>query len=439
MDLSAARANESELVPESRAVLAQPRTIAETGLALEFLGDLLLKHLYTAGVLDLSQLAERLALAGTILEAVLNDLRKDGRIEIRGAASGGVALRYALTERGRAAAFDALLRSGYVGLAPIPLAQYAEVVRQQSVHRRAVDRSLLKQALADVTVSDERLASIGPALNSGRAIMVYGLPGTGKTYICQRLIRALGDEIFLPYALAVGNEVVQYFDPLLHKPLPDPDPASHGSLDFDANYDRRFLRCRRPVAISGGELTLDMLEIDYDPQTKLYRAPIQLKANCGIYIVDDLGRQRVQPIQLLNRWIVPMEEQIDYLTLGSGKRFPVPFDVILVFSTNLDPKALADEAFLRRIGYKIHFKPVSRGEFETIWREIHAARQAPFDSATFEILMGLYAEEKRPLLPCHPRDLVGLMIDQCLFEGSPPELTPTRLRRAWDLYFVRDN
>jgi predicted ATPase with chaperone activity len=417
---------------------ARPRSVDETGLRLEFLAELVLKHLHVGGVLDLQQLVDRVALAGVVLESVLAALRKEGRIEIRGAQGDRAALRFALTDQGRAEALAALSRAGYVGPAPVPLDKYTQIVRQQSVHGCTVTREKLRRAFADVVISEARLDQLGPALNSGRALMIYGLAGAGKTYTCQRFARVLGDGVLIPHAIAVDDNVIQYFDPIYHRPIEDSEGPP--SLHLEQGYDRRYVRCRRPVAISGGELTLDMLEIDYNPATKLSQAPIQFKANNGIYVVDDLGRQRVPTVQLLNRWIVPMEEQVDYLTLGTGKRFPVPFDVVLVFSTNLDPASLADEAFLRRIGYKVHFEPVDISEYEEIWRRCCLERGVDVDveQTGLDFLFAMYREQDKPLLPCHPRDLIGLVVDQCLFVGEAPAFTPERLRAAWHTYFVAD-
>ncbi|MEN8260682.1 MAG: AAA family ATPase, partial [Pseudomonadota bacterium] len=358
------------------ALAPRPRNIAETGLSQSFLSELVAKHLYYGGVLDQQHLTERTALAWPILENLLGYLRAGAYVEIRGGGEGVTALRYALTERGRNLALDALMKSGYAGPAPVPVELYSEVTRAQSVHNQLVMRAGMHEAFANVVVREEVLNQLGPALHSGRPIFIYGPPGTGKSYIGQRLRRLLGGSVLIPFALAAGDHVIQLFDPALHHPI-------NGDLDkpsfrLEDGYDPRFVRCERPTALTGGELTLDMLEMSYDLASKQYYAPLQLKANNGIYIIDDLGRQRVAVEDLLNRWIVPLEEKRDYYTLGSGKRFSTPFDVILIFSTNLNPLDLADEAFLRRLGYKVRFDTLTGGEYEAIWRQVCEQRGISF-------------------------------------------------------------
>jgi len=414
----------------------RPRTLQDTGLDLHFVTELVAKHLYKGGVLTLSQLAERLALAGSILETVLNFLRKEARIEVLGGAGSDVNLRYALTDRGRSWALEALLKSGYVGPAPVPLASYTEVVRAQSVHRQVVTKTAIRETFAGVVIRESLLDQLGPALHSGRAIFIYGAPGTGKTYVSQRLAKLLGEAVLIPHAIAIEETVVQVFDPVLHQPLPGSSPAS--SLMLENGHDPRFVLCRRPAVITGGELTMDMLELQYDEAHKLYRAPLQLKATNGLYLLDDLGRQRITPVELLNRWIVPMETGLDYLSLGSGQRFPVLFDVVLVFSTNLNPLDLADEAFLRRLGYKIRFDYLDTREYEAIWRQVCEQQGIVYKADMLAyVLEHFYSRDRAPLLPCHPRDLLGLVADHCRYHGKPVEVTPESIAAAWESYFIK--
>lgn len=416
----------------------RPRTVAETGLSLHFLAELLAKHLHSGGVLTIGQLTERVALAGPILETVLNFLRKEARVEVLGSTSGSTELRYALTDRGRNWALEGLLRSGYIGPAPAPLDVYTEVVRAQSVRRLGVNRDAMRQAFQGIVVREALLDQLGPALHSGRAIFVYGEPGTGKTYISQRLAGLLGDTVLIPHAIMVGDTVIQIFDPILHQPVAaDAAPAS---ATLHEGHDPRYVQCRRPAVLTGGELTLDMLELQYDPDHKLYRAPLQLKATNGLYLIDDLGRQRVPSVDLLNRWIVPMDGGVDYLTLGSGQRFPVLFDVVLVFSTNLNPLDLADEAFLRRLGYKIRFDPLDPAEYQAVWRQVCAQLGIPFDAGMLSYMLEcFYAKDGIPLLPCHPRDLLGLVADHCRYHNEAVQVTPDNLAFAWNTYFIRLN
>ncbi len=413
----------------------RPRNIQETGLTQEFIENLALKHLYVNGVADLQTLSGSMALSGTILEIVLEVLRKANKIEILAATHSSKGTRYALTDKGQTEAGNFLNKSGYAGPAPVPIEQYRKVVRAQSVHDCKITREDVQQAFSDTTVNPKLLDQLGPAMHSGRAIMIYGLPGTGKTFICKRLTRLLGESIFIPYAVAVGESVVQFYDPVIHKLLQENDdsPSTH----LHQGYDPRFVRCYRPVAISGGELTLDMLEIDHDRNTRLSQAPLQWKANNGMYIIDDLGRQKVPVIDLFNRWIVPLEEKHDYQTLDTGKRFSVPFDVILLFSANINPTDLADDAFLRRIGYKIKFAPVSEQEYQEIWHLYQDELKINCPDNVYAELLERYKKEQRPLLPCHPRDLLGLISDQCQYAGDTSrQATSARLNQAWDTYFI---
>jgi predicted ATPase with chaperone activity len=427
--------DQHDLDPMQR-LAPQPRSVAETGLADNFIGDLICKHLHDAGVLDMAQLVERLALTGSVLEEVLGYQRKDGRIEVLGQA-GGQGLRYGLTDRGRSAAKDALARSGYIGAAPYPVERYRQLLAAQTVHNSRVDAQAMRAAFAGVVLQDALLDQLGPAMNSGRAIMIYGPAGTGKTYISQRLINLFHEAVWIPRAIAIGEAVVEIFDPQVHKPLPV--EVKQRSLRIDQGIDRRLLQCQRPIIITGGELTLDMLDIRFDPYSRLYQAPLQLKASNGIFIIDDLGRQRVAPVDLFNRWIVPMEEKKDYLNLGGGRHCEIPFDLVLVFSTNLNPLELADEAFLRRIGYKLHFDHLQADEYQCIWQQECEKLGISYDPELVAYAIEqLHRAESRPLLPCHPRDLLGMALDRQRYQGmdDAQALTPEVLTWAWRNYFV---
>ena len=413
----------------------RPTSLAQTGLSAVFVADLLGKHLASSGVLSLSQLIERLALAGPIVEQVLQWMRKEGRVEVRARAGMDADLRFGLTERGRAEALDAMMRGGYVGPAPVPLPDYAAMVRRQTVHAGRVTRAGMRQAFRDVVISDAMLDQLGPALNSGRAIFIYGSAGTGKTFIAKRLSRALGGLVLVPHAIAVNETVIQVFDPLSHLQMELADGPS--PLMLEHGFDPRYVLCERPVVVSGGELTGEMLEVQCDATAREYNAPLQLKANNGLLLIDDLGRQRISPEALFNRWIVPMEEKRDYLTAGPGQHFTVPFDVVLVFSTNLDPSELADDAFLRRIGYKIAFRPVSSEQYREIWDGVCAERNVRCDPDVADyVIYELHAKRGVPLLPCHPRDLLGMARDRVAYAGADELITTETLRWAWESYFV---
>lgn len=425
--------NEREAVQQ---LAPQPRTISETGLADNFLGDLVCKHLHDAGVLDMSRLVERLALTGAVLEEVLTFLRKDGRVEILG-QTGGQALRYGLTERGRSAARDALSRSGYVGAAPFPVSAYRSLLKVQTIHHGRISAQDMQQAFGAVVLAQSMLDQLGVALNSGRAIMIYGPAGTGKTYVSSRLIRLFDEAIWVPHAISINEAVIEIFDPQVHRRL-DLDEEQQNNLLLNEGIDRRLLRCERPIIITGGELSMEQLDVRYDPFTRQYQAPLQLKASNGLFIIDDMGRQRMAPAELLNRWIVPMEEKRDFLNLGGGRHCELPFDLILVFSTNLNPLELADEAFLRRIGYKLQFGYLKPDEYERIWCQETERLGVPYDPKLLRYaLQELYGAENMPLVPCHPRDLLNMALDRQRYLGGSGPLSPQELEWAWHNYFVQ--
>lgn len=430
-----ARSGEALVHDDALARLApRPKVLADTGLPMTFVADLLAKHLLDGGVMTLAQMCQRMALPGSILDGVLNFMRKEAKVEVLAATPQSGSLRYGLTDRGRATALDALLRSGYIGPTPVPLADYVALVKAQTVHDRAVTRESMRSAFADVILRESLLDQLGPSLNSGRAIFIYGPAGTGKTYVTQRFVRLFESEVLVPHAIAVNEAIIAVFDPTIHKLAID---QTEPGLMLDAGHDPRFVRARRPVVISGGELTADMLEIQYDADRRQYVAPLQLKANNGLFIIDDMGRQRVAPATVFNRWIVPMEEKKDYLTLGAGRHFSVPFDVILVFSTNLHPLDLADEAYLRRIGYKVEFGYLTQDEYAQIWKHTCEQNDIACDRDVLEFALNeLHEKQGVPLLPCHPRDLLNIAVDQAIYLGDERRVTKERISWAWQNYFV---
>ncbi|MBM0106082.1 hypothetical protein JM946_15215 [Steroidobacter sp. S1-65] len=414
-------------------IAPRPQTLAATGLPLAFLCDLLEKHLFEGGVLSMRELVIRSALSGRLLEELLGFLRKEGRIEVRAQQGDTPGLGYVLTERGRGSAMASLMVSGYVGPAPVPLERYVETVRMQSVRSRRVTRARMSAAFSDTVLDPAMLDRLGPAMNSGKAIFVYGAPGTGKTYISQRLARLFDDTCLIPHAIAIGDTVVRIFDSSVHRQFQDYSPV----VMLTRGHDPRYVLCRRPLVVTGGELTTDMLEVQFDPATRQYRAPLQVKANGGMLILDDLGRQRVAPNIVLNRWILPMEEGIDYLSMNTGQHFRTPFDVILVFSTNLRPSDLVDDAFLRRIGYKIGFHPLDAKQFHLVWQRVCETHGVHYDPALCQHMIdALYTPTGTPLLPCHPRDLIGMALDRNVYLDMRDRLTAEALHWAWDNYFV---
>ncbi|PXX97373.1 AAA family ATPase [Halomonas sp. LBP4] len=413
----------------------RPGSVAETGLSVLYLGDLLVKQLFEQGVLDLHQLSQGLALAGGVVEEICRFLRDEGRLEVRGQGQGGV-LRFGLTDRGRASALEALNRDGYSGQAPVTLEAYSARVCSQALSDVAIRRDTVTAAFADTVIDPALLDQLGPGLHSGRAMFIHGEAGTGKSYIARRLVRLLEGEVLIPHAILMGGKAVRCYDPAVHQALDDPAEALPAAqLYLEDGHDPRYVRCHRPCVVTGGELTMERLEIQYDAATHIHQAPVQLLANNGMLVIDDLGRQRMSPTELFNRWIVPLEERRDFLALSNGYHFSVPFDVALVFSTNLDPLTLADAAFLRRIGYKIRFSALSRDAYLAIWQQQCQAQGLPFEPALAEFVIDeLHARHGVPLLACHPRDLLSLAGDQLAYRGGGAPDRET-LSWAWQTYF----
>jgi len=354
---------------------------------------------------------------------------------VLGQSAGSNALRFGLTDRGRASARDALARSGYIGVAPYPIERYRELVRAQTVHHASVNAVRMRQAFSDVVLHEQLIDQLGASLNSGRAIMIYGPAGTGKTYISSRLIRLFDEHVWVPAAISINEVVIEVFDPQLHQRV---DEDARPSVRLDQGHDRRLLRCRRPVVITGGELTLDQLDVRYDPFTRQYSAPLQLKASNGMFIIDDLGRQRMAPAELLNRWIVPM----DHLARHAWRtlQFRPDTDVALLNAMihTLLAEGLADEAFLRDRAAEVRFDYLTRDEYEQIWRQELEKLGIPFDSLLLRyVIEGLHQPENVPLLPCHPRDLLGMAVDRKRYLGREGAITPQDLEWAWRNYFVK--
>jgi predicted ATPase with chaperone activity len=413
----------------------RPRCVEDTGLPRELIIDLVAKHLLDQGTLSLAALSDLLRLPGAIIENLLGFMRTEAMIEVRPSRTHEPGLTYALTDRGRATALDAMSRSGYLGPAPVTLGHYSVVVRSQSIHKQSVSQDAMHRVFQDIVIEQTLLERLGSSVNSGRAIFLYGGAGTGKTYISQRLAKLFPDLTLIPHAVAIDNNIVQLFDPLVHEVVDDEsDDPDHV---LNKGYDRRFSLCKRPTVITAGELTGDMLEVMHEPASKLNQAPLQMRANNGIFIIDDLGRQRIDPKQLFNRWIVPLEERKDYLSLNSGRHFSVPFDTVLIFSTNIHPLELADEAFLRRIGYKIEFTPLDAEAYERVWRDTCVEMEVDYEHEVLEyVLNNLYARDKIDLLPCHPRDLIGMAVDHALYTENQRFIDIDKMRWAWRNYFV---
>jgi hypothetical protein len=414
-----------------------PSTLGETGLHPDTLSQLLLKTL-VAGEASGTGLADKLRLPYAVLDSLVEHARIEKLIEVRGAAGTGTAgYRYALTDLGRDRAGQFLDLCRYVGPAPVPLAQYNAYVRAAMAARPYLDRSLLSTGFSDLVVSTGMLDQLGPAVNSGKALFLYGAPGNGKTVVAEGIGRALGGEMHMPFAVDVDGQVITMYDPVSHQKLGD--EVSARSVIAVASHDRRWEAIRRPVVVVGGELTLEMLDLTFNPISKFYEAPIQLKANGGVFVVDDFGRQRIPPRDLLNRWIVPLESRVDFLTLHTGRKFEIPFNVFIVFATNLKPESLADEAFLRRIPYKILAKNPTIDEYCRIFELNCRKRGLTFDPVMVEYLeRKYYAPRHLQMRACHPRDLINHVVDICRYTKREPIISRELLDAACGSYFIEE-
>lgn len=411
-----------------------PATMEEVGLSPAWLSELVIKTLYTGEAIG-TVLADRLCVAYSILERLMEGARAEKLVEVRGTTgTGGAGYRFALTDLGRDRARQYFEANAYVGPAPVPLSQYVAFMRAVAAARGHVDRERVFSGFNHLVVNPEILNQLGPAINSGKSVFLYGPPGNGKTVVAEGVGRTLGGDLYMPHAIEVDGQIITMYDPVNHEPL----EARQERLVIAApSHDRRWVRIKRPVVTVGGELTLDMLDLTFNPISKFYEAPLQLKANGGVFVVDDFGRQRIRPRDLLNRWIVPLESRVDYLTLHTGKKFQVPFDVLIIFATNLNPETLADEAFLRRIPYKIFAKNPTVEEYSRIFEMNCRRRNLAFDPVVIEYLVRSYYQPRSiEMRACHPRDLVEQIMDMSRYQGREPVLSRELLDAACHSYFV---
>ena len=411
-----------------------PRSLEGSGLSMGLLSDLALKIFYFESYISGRDLALRMGLPfPNIVSVVLEFLRREQLCEIRSATGRGgfseSTYEYVLTSRGRDMARDALERGQYVGTAPVPLTDYVEAVRQQGLQDVVIHQRQLRRAISHLVFCERTLEQIGPAINSGRSIFLFGPPGNGKTSIAEAIGGLLMEgDVYIPYAIETEGQIIKVFDDVNHVIVEESQPH---------RVDARWIKIQRPFIVVGGELTMDGLDLTYNQDFHYYEAPYQMKANCGIFLIDDFGRQTVRPTDLLNRWIVPLDKRIDFMTLHTGRKFEVPFEVLIVFSTNLEPKELVDEAFLRRIRHKIEVIDPSWEEYAEIFRRVAASREIPFSEAALAYLIREhYIKANRPPRACHARDLLDQIIDISNYLSVPPTLSKELIDRAALSYFV---
>jgi len=402
-----------------------PDRVEDLGIPRSLINDLVLRYVWLHGSSTLTALHDTLKLSFPVLEAVYHQFRQQQLLEVRGML--GNDYSFALSAAGRAMSNTRNEVCQYVGPAPVSIRQYHEVVKAQSAHVR-LNRESLRQAFHDLVLPDGLLDQLGPALIGNQSLFLYGGTGNGKTSIAERLLRIYHDRVLIPYAVEVDGHIVTIYDPVVHRAVPCEDEV----------LDRRWVVCERPCLTVGGELSAAMLELRLDEATRVFIAPMQMKANNGILIIDDFGRQMLSPRELLNRWIVPLDRRGDYLTLSSGMKFSVPFELMVVFSTNLDPRDLADEAFLRRIQTKVLVENVSVDVFDQIFDRVMQINQAPVEPGCAEFLRARCLAAGAPALhACYPADIFKLVKAISEYEGRPVRITPQVLDRAVALYFAR--
>jgi predicted ATPase with chaperone activity len=428
------------LEAEAAVEIPAPRTLAETGLPADEILHLLVKSLHFAGELVGLQLAERLGLGFSVIEPGIEMMKTQRLCEIVGGTSlGAPSYRYRITELGREHAGTFLDRNMYTGVAPVPIDQYRRYMADFKARTdRPAKRQEVKQAFSHLVLSDRVLDQLGPAINAGHSLFVYGPPGNGKTVIAQGIRNVLPGDLWIPHALEVDGSLIQVFDPVNHERLPEQPPDL--GLEATARHDARWVHCRRPAVMVGGELMLEHLELTYSSNGGFYRAPIQLLANGGVLIIDDFGRQQCSPQSILNRWITPLESRTDYLSLQSGQKVAIPFMVLPVFATNIKPAELVDEAFLRRIHYKVAAENPTEADFQQIFANCCHERDLGYDSGLVtDLLTRIYPKHKAKMRGCQPRDLIEQAMALALYRGDARRLTPELLESACATYFVDED
>ena len=402
-----------------------PETPADLDLPHGLVVDLVLRRTYISGQNTLQGLSQALHLPPIVMEQIFRELRSQLLVEVKGMV--GNDYSFVLTQAGRALAAERYQICHYAGAAPVSIRQYHKAARIQAAKVR-IDRRSLRQALSDLVLPERLLDQLGPAIISQSSIFLYGPTGSGKTSLAERMLRVYQDAILVPYAVEVDGQIIQLYDPVVHEQISAADPE----------VDQRWAVCRRPCVVAGGELTPNMLELRLDDSTGIYAAPLQMKANNGVLVIDDFGRQLMSPRELLNRWIVPLDRRVDYLALRYGVKFQIPFETMVVFATNLDPRELADEAFLRRLHNKVYVEAIEPELFDDIFRRVATARNIPFEPDSAEYLRKLcYREGSSELRACYPADVCSILCSIANYESRPARMTKTDLDRAVGLYFAQ--
>ena len=419
----------------------QPKSLAETGLSIVMMRDILLKTMFRTNLDLVSAISRAIALPVQLTQELVDLARSQKLLQATGTlhANSGNEMGYQLTDGGKARALDGLSQSEYYGSMPVPLAMYSEQMKRQSVRNIKMTRPELMKGMGHLILPDDLIGNLGPAVTSGRSILMYGPPGNGKSSISNGIRAALGDKIYIPRAIEYSGQVITVYDPIVHA-LAEEAVDDPNSIRRTGNrFDNRYVYCERPSVITGGELTLDMLDLKYNPTARTYQAPLQLKASGGIFIVDDLGRQAESPQKLVNRWIVPLEESRDILALQSGEKFTVPFDTLVIFSTNFHPNEIFDGAALRRIFFKIKIDGPNQENYLKIFAMMARKRKMPLDEATMlHLLKVKYPTIDNNFANYQPVFLIDQMIAMCEFEGIPYQMTPDLIDRAWGNMFVRE-
>jgi len=403
-----------------------PDEIADTGISEQFLCDLALKHVAMLPEPTTTAVAERINLPRTLTEDLLQNLYREKFIEVKMQSAIG-STRYAMLDHGWDRLSRLLSISGYVGPAPVSLRDYTHMMKLQSIPSNTASLETVKQAFHDLILPDSLLQTLGCVINSRRSLFLTGLPGTGKTAVAERINNALDGGIWIPYAVEIDGQIIRIFDSHCHEPL----SADETPIDFD----RRWVLIHRPLVVVGGELTLENADLTWSEAAKFYEAPFQMKSNGGTLVIDDFGRQRVAPQDLLNRWIVPLERRVDYLALHTGKKIEVPFEQLVVFSTNLDENDLADQAFLRRMGYRARVEPPTPAAYTSIFRYQANKRGITVEQPVLDHILAKYRTERRQMKGCEPRDILDRATDICKFENHSLKLTPQIVDIAWCNYF----